>query len=102
MKFLLQEQVIQAICDKTVPPAEVIPDQKHRSSGCVHGALEPDILEMPLQAGPGIEAEKPDKESYMPCLYYHFDTVTGTSDPAGLRYDSGITGNPPSSDGLNF
>ena len=100
MKFLVQEEVLETVGNKPVPPAEMVPDEQYRAACRVDAALKNNIIEMPPEPGPCIKAEEPDKEWYMSRFYYHFELITGTSDLGGLRYESGITGSPPSSAGL--
>ena len=101
MELLLEAEVVEAIGDEPVPPAEVVTYQEHGAVYSIGAAVELNTVKMPFQANPRVEAEETDKEGNMSGLYYHFGLLTGTREPGGLRYRSGITGRPPSSAGLN-
>jgi hypothetical protein len=52
MKFLVQQEVIQAVGNESVPPAEVVPDKQYGPAGRIHIALKPDIMKVPPETGP--------------------------------------------------
>jgi hypothetical protein len=52
MKPLMQEEVVNAVSDESVPPAEMVSDEQHGTSGSIHAAIKPDIAEMSFQAVP--------------------------------------------------
>jgi len=84
MEYLMKAQIVKPVGYETVPPAEVVADQKHRSACGIDAAVKLNIMELTFQAVLRIEAEEANKEGYMSCLD-HFEVVTEISDLSGLR-----------------
>jgi len=80
----MQAEVIEPVGNESVPPAEMVADEEHRSVGNSGGTVKRNAVKMPLQAVPRIEAEEAYKERNMSCLNNHFLLLTGTSDIGGL------------------
>ncbi len=84
MELLMKAEIVEPVGYETVPPAEVVADQKHRPAFGIDAAVKLNIMELTFQAVLRIEAEEADKEGYMSGLD-HFEPVTEISDLCGLR-----------------
>ena len=84
MEFLMKAEIVEPVGYETVPPAEVVADQKHRPAFRIDRAVKINLMKLTFQAVLRIEAEEADKKGYMSCLD-HFEAVTEISDLCGLR-----------------
>ena len=82
MEFFMQEEIVEPVRNKSVPPAEVVADHQHWPACCVQADVKFNAVKMTLQSILRITAEESYKERGMPCFYL-FLMLISTSEFAG-------------------